>query len=75
MSFSINSDVLDKLTSYCEERGCSRSWVMSRALEAYLAQCIEDKTDYEIGACAWKEFEQSDEKTYSAEDVFAEAGL
>ena len=35
---------------------------MSRAIEAYLAQCIEDKTDYEIGTCAWKEFEQSDEK-------------
>ena len=48
---------------------------MSRAIEVYLAQCIEDKTDYEIGACAWKEFEQSDEKTYSAEDVFAETGL
>lgn len=75
MSFSIRTDVLDALTSYCDERGCSRSWFMTKALENYLVECQEDKEDYETAAAAWNEFLKSGKKTVSAEDVFAKAGL
>jgi len=75
MSFSIRTDVLDALTSYCKERGCSRSWFMTKALEHYLVECLEDKEDYELAATAWNEFLKSGKKGYSAEEVFAKAGL
>ena len=74
MSFSIRTDVLDALTSYCKERGCSRSWFMTKALEHYLVECLEDKEDYELAAAAWNEFLKSGKKGYSAEEVFAKAG-
>lgn len=35
----------------------------------------EDKADYEAAVKAWKEFEADGFRTYSAEEVFAEAGL
>lgn len=75
MSFSIKTSVLDSLTKYCNERGCSRSWFMSKALESYLQKCLEDKDDYDDAVGAWNEFEKSDRKTYTAEEVFAKAGL
>jgi len=75
MSFSINRDMLDKLTAYCSERGCSRSWLISKALEAYLAECLEDKADYETAAEAWKEFEKKGGKTYTSDDLRKEFGL
>lgn len=75
MSFSIKTTTLDSLTKYCKERGCSRSWFMSKALETYLAECLEDKDDYETAAAAWEEFEKSGGKTYSAEEVRKELGL
>ncbi len=75
MSFSIRTDVLDALTAYCNERGCSRSWFMTKALENYLIECQEDKEDYETAASAWNEFLKSGKKAVSAEDVFTKAGL
>lgn len=75
MSFSIKADVLEKLTAYCNERGCSRSWFMSNALEAYLAECMEDKEDYETAAAAWNEFNKGDKKTYTSDALRREFGL
>lgn len=75
MSFSIKTTVLDALTKYCQERGCSRSWFMSQALETYLNECLEDKEDYETAAAAWAEFEKSGGKTYSSEEIRKELGL
>lgn len=75
MSFSVKTDVLDKMTAYCKERGCSRSWFMSKALEAYLAECLEDQADYEDAVAAWKEFEESGGKTYTIDELRKEFGL
>ena len=39
------------------------------------AEYLEDKTDYEAAVAAWKEYEKDDFKSYTAEEVFKEAGL
>lgn len=75
MSFSIRTDTLDALTTYCKERGVSRSWFMSKALDNYLRECLEDKEDYETASAAWEEFEKSGGKTYSSEEIRKELGL
>ena len=75
MSFSIRTDILDDLSAYCAERGCSRSWFMTKALENYLKECKEDKEDYETAAAALAEFEKGDGKTYSLDEVRKELGL
>lgn len=75
MSFSIRTDVLDALTKYCNERGCSRSWFLTKALENYLAVCEEDRDDYETAAAAWNEFVKSGKQAISAEEVRKELGL
>lgn len=75
MSFSVKTDVLDALTAYCKERGCSRSWFMSKALETYLKECLEDKADYEAGAAVLVAFHKSGERTWSLDEVRGELGL
>ena len=75
MSLSFQPEIFNRITAYCAERGCSRSWFINKAAELYLNECLEDKADYEAAAAAWEEFEKSGEKGFSAEEVFAEAGL
>lgn len=74
-SFSIDRRVLEGLTVYCKKRGISRSSFMSKALEFYLRECLEDQEDYEAAAAAWVEFEKGNGKTYSAAEVRKELGL
>lgn len=75
MSVSFKPDMFQKINDFCNYRGCSRSWFMNKAAELFLNECLEDKADYESAATAWAEFEKSGKKGYSAEEVFAEAGL
>lgn len=75
MSISFYPDVFQKITDYCAERGCSRSWFMNKAAENFLSECLEDKDDYEAAASAWADYEKSGKKTHSAEEVFSKAGL
>lgn len=75
MSVSFKPDMFQKINDFCNYRGCSRSWFMNKAAELFLNECLEDKADYESAAVAWAEFEKSGKKGYSAEEVFAEAGL
>lgn len=75
MSFSVKADTFNVLTDYCKERGISKSYFMSEALENYLRECLEDKEDYEAAATAWNEYEKSGEKGYSADEVRKELGL
>lgn len=75
MSVSFKPDMFQKINDFCNYRGCSRSWFMNKAAELFLNECLEDKADYESAAAAWAEFEKSRKKGYSAEEVFAEAGL
>lgn len=75
MSISFYPDVFQKITEYCTERGCTRSWFMNKAAEVFLNECLEDKDDYETAASAWADFEKSGKKTHSADEVFSKAGL
>ena len=75
MSVSFKPDMFQKINDFCNYRGCSRSWFMNKAAELFLNECLEDKADYEDAVAAWAEFEKSGKKGYSAEEVFAEAGL
>lgn len=75
MSVSFQSDIFMRINSYCAERGCSRSWFINKAAETFLAECLEDKADYETAVEAWAEYEKSGFKSYSADEVFKKAGL
>ena len=75
MSLSFQPEMFNKITAYCSERGCTKSWFMNKAAELFLNECLKDKADYEDAVAAWAEFEKSGKKGYSAEEVFAEAGL
>ena len=58
VSLSFQPEIFNKINEYCAERGCSRSWFMNKAAELYLAECLEDKADYETAAEAWAQFEK-----------------
>lgn len=75
MSVSFQPDIFTRINSYCAERGCSRSWFINKAAEMFLAECLEDKADYETAVAAWAEYEKSGFKSSSADEVFKEAGL
>lgn len=75
MSLSFQPDIFNRITAYCAERGCTRSWFMSKAAELFLADCLEDKDDYEAAAAAWTAYEKTGKKAHSAEEVFSKAGL
>lgn len=70
-SISFNPETLGRINDYCSIRGCSRSWLINRAVN----QFFEDKEDYEAAALAWKEHEASGGKTYTAEEARKELGL
>ena len=75
MSLSFQPEIFNKINDYCSERGCSRSWFMNKAAELYLAECLEDKADYETAAATWSDFEQNGGKTYTSDELRAEFGL
>jgi predicted DNA-binding protein len=75
MSLSFQPEMFNRITAYCAERGCSKSWFMNKAAELFLNECLEDKADYETAAAAWAEFEKSGKKGYSLEEVSKELGL
>ena len=61
-SYSCPRDLFKRVVDICDARGCTKSWLLTKALENYLAEIEEDARDYEIAAAAWKEFEASGEK-------------
>lgn len=75
MSVSFKPDIFQRINDFCDYRGCTRSWFMSKAAELFLNECLEDKADYEAAASAWVDYEKSGKKSFSSADVFAEAGL
>lgn len=56
MSLSFQPEMFNRITAYCAERGCSKSWFMNKAAELFLNECLEDKADYEAAVAAWTEF-------------------
>lgn len=75
MSLSLQPEMFNRISDYCTQRGCSRTWFMLKAAELYLNECLEDKEDYEIAAAAWKEFEASGSKGISLEDLRKKLGV
>lgn len=75
ISLSLPPDMFARITDYCAERGCSRSWFMNKAAELYLNECLEDKADYEAAVSAWNDFEKDGCKSASAASVFEKAGV
>lgn len=75
MSLSFQPEMFNKITAYCSERGCTKSWFMNKAAELFLNECLEDKADYEAAAAAWNEYEKSGFKSYSLDEVSKELGL
>lgn len=75
MSLSFQPEMFNRITAYCAERGCSKSWFMNKAAELFLNECLEDKADYEAAAAAWTEYEKSGFKSYTLDEVNKELGL
>lgn len=75
MSLSFPPEMFNRITAYCAERGCSRSWFINKAAELYLNDCLEDKADYETAVAAWADFEKNGGKTYTSDELRAEFGL
>ena len=74
MSVSFQPDMFSRINNFCEERGCTRSWFINKAAELYLSEYLEDKKDYESAVKAWKEFETSGSKGYTAEEARKQLG-
>lgn len=75
MSLSFQPEMFNRITAYCVERGCSKSWFMNKAAELFLNECLEDKADYETAVAAWADFEKSGFKSYTLDEVSKELGL
>ena len=74
-SFSIRPDIINTVNKYCDEQGISRSYFITKALESYLKECLEDKADYERAVNAWEKFTKSDGKTYTSDELRKEFDL
>ena len=74
-SFSCPPELYARATALCKTRGCTKSWLIAKGLERILDEEEEDARDYEAAATAWKEFEASGEKGYTAEEARKKLGL
>lgn len=63
-------DLLNAVSAYCSQKGCTRDSFIMEAIEQYL----EDQEDYEEAVEAWKEGKKTG-VYYTAEEVFKELGL
>lgn len=75
VSFSTNPNLVEKLDAYCSNRGCSRSWFLTQALDEYLKECLENQEDYVVAAAALRKFEEGNGKTYTTAELRKEFGL
>lgn len=75
LSFSCSPELSNRINNICEYQGCTKSWLMNKALEQYLLELEEDAEDYKIAEKRWKEYLASGEKTIPAEEVYKGLGL
>ena len=75
MSFSAKPQLFKQVDAICAQRGCTRSWFLNQAVENFISECLEDKEDYEAAVAAWEEYEKSDRRTYTSEELRKEFGL
>ena len=64
-----------KLEQAVQLSGASREVILENALSRYLAELQEDAEDARLAEKAWKEFEESGERTYTISEVRRELGL
>ena len=50
MIFSASPKLYEKLNSYCSKKGCTRSWLIAKAVEQYLESGTAEKDAYEASA-------------------------
>lgn len=75
MRFSATPQLFEQVETICAQRGCTRNWFLNQAVENYIAECLEDKADYEAAIAAWEEYEKSGFKSTTAASVFEKAGI
>ncbi|MCM1322540.1 MAG: hypothetical protein NC219_10610 [Prevotella sp.] len=65
----LTDDNYSRLVDAAEKCGMSRDAYVNKAIEQYLSEFEEDLRDAEIAAAAWKKFEESGERGYTAEEA------
>ena len=73
-SISFDPELMATINEYCTEKGCSRSWLVNKAVIAYFEK-LEDKEDYETAVTVLEEFEKSGSKGYTSEEIRKEFDL
>ena len=68
ISISFEPKLLAAINEYCSEKGCSRSWLVNKAVSEYFAS-LEDQEDYETAVTVLDEFEKSGSKGYTSEEI------
>lgn len=74
-SISLENELMDKVNKICETQGCSRSWLLTQALNVYFNELEEEKADYKLAMAAWKEHEESGDKAISSDEARKMLGL
>ena len=74
ISVSLKEDLIADLMQICNERGCSRSWFIQKAVRQLIEEWREEKRDYEESVADWEEFEKSGSKGYTSEELRKELG-
>ena len=73
VSISFEPQLMAAVNEYCAGKGCSRSWLVNKALTEYFASLedasLEDQEDYETAVTVLDEFEKSGCKGYTSEEI------
>lgn len=68
VSISFEPELMAAVNEYCAEKGCSRSWLVNKALTEYFAS-LEDHKDCDTAVTILDEFEKSECKGYTSEEI------
>ena len=74
-TMTMTENANQKLEQAVQLSGASREVILENALSRYLAELQEDAEDARLAEKAWKEFEESGERTYTISEVRRELGL
>ena len=74
-SVSLANELMDRVNNICETQGCTKSWLLTQALNMYFQQLDEDKKDYEMAMAELKEYRDNEEKAIPADEARKLLGL
>ena len=74
-TMTMTENANQKLEQAVQLSGASREVILENALSRYLVELQEDAEDARLAEKAWKEFEESGERTYTISEVRRELGL